>query len=449
MLEDTAERLMSFINNQANDQEYLQALAGQRILLLQGPVGPFFKCLQLMLEEAGAAVTKIDFNSGDTLYSRGVKSVRFSGGVADWEEWLSTYLDQCDFDGIVLFGSERPAHKVARSLADQRGITLVSLEEGYVRPGFITAEYGGNNASSPIAGQIQPQGWQSADMVEGRDFKSFSRSSMLSATYYSARTMATFGRSKELFHRRFKVGKECFYWLRNAYRRYTGEARNYRLIEKLLEHYDKRFYLVPLQVAADANLQRAAMGWNSVRVITESIQSFARSAPLGTRLVFKIHPLERGHCDYIPEIMELSEKLGVADRVDVIDIGSMGLLARHCAGMITINSTSGLSAIYHGAPLMVIGKALYANPAMATCANGSPDFDTFWNSGFVAPSSLRRNYIEWVKQQCLVPGDYYSEEGIQVGCRSIVNMLGSTTTATVAPAPVTEITANLKKAASA
>ena len=38
---------------------------GKRVLLLQGPVGPFFSNLAHDLRHAGAEVLKVNFNAGD------------------------------------------------------------------------------------------------------------------------------------------------------------------------------------------------------------------------------------------------------------------------------------------------------------------------------------------------------------------------------------------------
>ncbi len=105
--------------------------------------------------------------------------------------------------------------------------------------------------------------------------------------------------------------------------------------------------------------------------------------------------------------------------MDVLDAGSMGLLTKHSAGMITINSTSGLSAIFHGVPLLVVGKALYSNPVLATCSFGEPDFDNFWHSRWVAPVEVRRSYIAWIKRLALKRGDFYSPDGIAMACEAV------------------------------
>ena len=52
---------------------------------------------------------------------------------------------------------------------------------------------------------------------------------------------------------------------------------------------------MPLQVHDDSQLGHAAKSWNNQKLILKSIVSFARNAPKTHHLVFKIHPMERGH----------------------------------------------------------------------------------------------------------------------------------------------------------
>jgi len=91
--------------------------------------------------------------------------------------------------------------------------------------------------------------------------------------------------------------------------------------------------------------------------------------------------------------------------------------------MITINSTSGLSAIHHGIPLLVVGRALYEHPELAVCGAGKPDFDQFWHAheqdDVVAPVEFRHRYLDWIRYRALIPGDFYQKEGIDRVCEGI------------------------------
>jgi capsular polysaccharide export protein len=235
----------------------------------------------------------------------------------------------------------------------------------------------------------------------------------------------SFCKRTDLSHKNISIFSEIFYWIRNYYRKLSSQQRDFLQIQSLLEHGHGKYFLVPLQVEADSNLKHAALGWNSVRLISSVVKSFANSAPQDARLVFKIHPMERGHSSFTPLIRSTAQIFGVGDRVDVINNGSLGLLARHAAGMVTINSTSGLSAIFHGIPLLVIGQAIYTNPRLAVCAHGNPDFDGFWSHKTVASESVRKAYIAWLKQEALNPGDFYVSDGIDLACEGIVERLNS------------------------
>jgi capsular polysaccharide export protein len=398
-----------------------------RVLLLQGPVGPFFARLQGCLEAAGVACWRVCFNAGDRHFATRRGRIDFSGSLAEWRDWLRACLEDGGFDAVVGFGCLRPQHVVARRLAEEAGLAFLSLEEGYLRSGFITAEFGGNNACSPLAGRLPPPGFVPASATSlappEQAFRSFSAMCRQGAVYYTLRSLLSRPREKALFHRRVSLLREPLSWTRNALRYSQGRARDFRVIEQLLEHHDGRYFLVPLQVAVDSQMGEPALGWTADRLIKAVLNAFACQAPGRSRLAFKIHPLERGHTNARRTVMETATRLGIAQRVDVLETGSLGLLIRHAAGVITINSTAGLSAIFHGTPLLVVGKAVYSHPALATCAQGEPRFDGFWNGGPVADAQLRHRYLAWIRQEALVPGDFYAEDGIPLACAGVMARL--------------------------
>ena len=77
---------------------------------------------------------------------------------------------------------------------------------------------------------------------------------------------------------------------------------------------------------------------------------------------------------------------------------------------------------------MVIGKAVYANPHLAVCAHGNPDFDEFWLHSQVASEAMRKTYLAWLKHVAQKPGEYYVSEGINLACEGILAKLNSETT---------------------
>ena len=387
-----------------------------RVLLLQGPVGAFFRRAQEHLNSNGFEAWRVCFNAGDRLYSRGEKTLNFSGSQENWRGWLTGILREHGFDAIVLFGADRLVHRIALECAENVDIPALCLEEGYIRPGYVTMELGGNNWRSPIAGQLPPEGFNAPRSEGPRAVPcsgSFSAMAWSAFQYFTIRALISTPGERKLFHKHKRtLLSEGFYWFKNYYRKFAHVGRNYRVSERLLEHHDKRFFIVPLQVHDDTQLGKAANSWNNQKLILKTIVSFARNAPADHQLVFKIHPMERGHTRDWNFIRQVSALNDVKDRVHVLDGGSLSLLTRHSAGMITINSTSGLSALHHGVPLAVMGQALYRHKDLAFCVERGMDLDRFWQEGCVAPDNVRNRYLSWIHHECLVGGDYYAKEGI-------------------------------------
>lgn len=396
--------------------------ASGRVLLLQGPVGRFFSALQEQLETEGCVVRRITFSPADRIFSPG-RAVSFAGGPGQWEAAFAGLVEDFAPDVVVLFGSTRPAHVVAREICGARGIPVLSLEEGYIRPGFFTAEWGGNNADSPLSGRGPADGYRSPPR-KGRDFRGFAPMARHAALHYLVRTLFSSRRERALFHRPVYPLGELSGWIRNIWRRLRLARKQEARAGELIGRHSGRFFLVPLQVPTDANLQGAACGWSSRRLIETAVASFARHAAADCRLVFKIHPLARGHGSTVRDILEAARGNGISDRIDVLETGPLGPLARHCAGMITINSTSGLSAIAHGRPLMVVGRAVYSNSEFAICANGKPDFDRFWAGAPVAPEGRRKAFLSWISDHALLPGDFYARAGQAVAVKAMARKIG-------------------------
>ncbi len=409
-----------------------------RVLLLQGPVGPFFSRLQNFLDEQGFDAWRVTFNAGDRFYGRHKKRLKFKGDLQTWEQWIGVFLATYRPDFIVLFGSDRKIHTIARAQADALGIRVIALEEGYLRPGYVTIEEGANNWLSPIAGQLPPEDFSEDENRTPRPAEFNSTFSMCyhAASYYTLRTLFTGANQRDLYHRQIHPTGELVSWARNIVLRLTRLRQNNQITHRLINQDAGKYFLVPLQVASDTQLADASMGWNNLRLIIESIRSFARSAPSDRRLVFKIHPMERGHSDDPAVISAIAQEFGVSDRVDVIDDGPLAPLTTHCAGMITMNSTSGLSAIHHGVPLLVIGRAVYAHKALATCASGTPDFDAFWHKGHVADADLRRRYLLFLRTESLKPGNFYVRKGMELSCIGVTEVMRRIAMADTSEKPV-------------
>src|SRR5436853_6536079 len=108
-------------------------LHAKRVLLLQGPVGPFFRRLAKLLRAAGAEVHKVNFNGGDCLFYP-ANALTWRGHPGDWPQFLARLLEQRRIDIVLLFCDCRPIHRLARTGAAPPGVSAGAVDEGYVRP---------------------------------------------------------------------------------------------------------------------------------------------------------------------------------------------------------------------------------------------------------------------------------------------------------------------------
>lgn len=393
----------------------------RRILLLQGPVGPFFVHLHEALEARGADVCRVIFNAGDKLFAPSHSCERFSGSRDEWAAWLNRKIDDWRPDAIILFGCKRPAHLIAADLAASIGIPLYSLEEGYVRSGFVTCERGGNNDLSPLMGRLPC----ADEVIEAPDparvGPAFKVMSWWGFSYYTVRQFFSKPGDRQLYHRLLlNPLSAALFWLGNVWRLFVSKHSERRSIRRLLHDHERDFLLVPLQMPSDSQMGKAANGWSIDRLIEAVVTSFAAIRPTN-KLVFKLHPLDGEAPSRERLIQQIAQRHGVSDDVEILHSGSIAELSTHSDGMIVINSTCGFTAIHHGTPLLVLGHALFRNPALATCGDDEEAIDRFMRSRFAADEALRKRYLNFVARDALLPGDFYVRGGISQAAQQVAD----------------------------
>ena len=97
---------------------------GEKILLLQGPMGPFFWWLARKLRRRGATIYKINFNLGDLLFYP-FKNTLYRKPFKDFSLYLEKFLQERNIQQIVLFGDCRPYHRVAVEVAKRLGVRIL------------------------------------------------------------------------------------------------------------------------------------------------------------------------------------------------------------------------------------------------------------------------------------------------------------------------------------
>lgn len=384
----------------------LSTYKGKRVLLLQGPVGPFFARLAVDLRKAGATVNKVNFHAGDWLFYRR-DALWFRGKKQEWPAFLSHLLAHERIDTILLYGDCRPAHLVALHLARERGLHIGVFEEGYLRPNHITLETWGVNGNSRLP--RDPQTY--LDMPELPDVEERG----LGNTYWHMIwwgfwyfTVGALGRlihADLLHHRSLSIG-EAWPWLRSAWRKHWYRWTEHAAMPTLLAQWKGRYFLVPLQVHNDSQLTMHSRFDSIERFITEVMGSFAKSASIRTALVFKHHPMDRGYCNYRRLIGDLALKHDLAGRVFYIHDQHLPTLLDKARGVVVINSTVGLQALRHGTAVKALGDAIYNMQGLTH--QGS--LDSFWRQAPTARPNPRllRQFVRYLKHENQINGNYYS-----------------------------------------
>lgn len=389
----------------------------KRILLLQGPGGFFFRKLNRFLTSAGCEVLHINFNGADQFFNASADARCFRGSPEQWPAWLSEFLIAECIESVILFGDCRPLHVHACRIVAQHQLQLLVFEEGYLRPGFVTCEADGVNARSSIGARFveeQPpllglmplpdiQKLVMPPVTKFHRIQALFAMGLQASIYLLAMRLGQRHFPHYVHHKQFRLRREAKALVVSAARkllyRFTQAATRKALIGPLA----RKSFIVPLQVFNDSQLTHHSDYDNQNQLVEDVIASFAISARRDDHLVFKHHPMDRGHQHYGKVIRNTADKHQVSDRVHYVHDLHLPSLLRHTRGMVTINSTSGLSALYHGAPVKCLGKCLYDLPGLTH--QGA--LNQFWQhcSAPVGSEVLRLRSL--LAQDALVSGSFY------------------------------------------
>ena len=145
--------------------------------------------------------------------------------------------------------------------------------------------------------------------------------------------------------------------MRGTWRYWLYRWQEKAVKQRLLEHCS--FFLAVLQVSSDSQIQMGSPYRGMHDFIEDVIRSFAGHAHASDHLAFKHHPRDRGYNNYASLIRLLAKKYGVTGRVHYFHDGPLSRYLRTCRGVITVNSTVGLQALFHAVPTKTMGDTFY------------------------------------------------------------------------------------------
>ncbi|WP_230660719.1 capsule biosynthesis protein [Psychrobacter sp. I-STPA10] len=377
-------------------------LTHRHVLLLQGKMGTFFHRFAEFLMQCGIQVSKVNFNAGDAFFYRHAKAYNYQDTLSAFSPWLSELITSKQIDAVVCFGDCRPHHAIAAQICESLGLSFFVFEEGYLRPDYITLQEHGINGYS----RLDTSDIQQLATANDRPLYThnrFYRLSIAATVYYIICRIYRYRYPHYQHYRGLNAWEEAGAWLKAPWRKLIGYIPDKQLQKKLVEIYDQQYFLVSLQVHNDSQITHHSNYDDITDFITEVITSFAQYAKPNQLLVFKHHPLDRGHRNYTRLIQQLAVQQGVEKRVFYGCDMHLPTLIKHSIGMVTVNSTTGLQSIYHKKPTKVMGRAIYN---IAKLADPKP-LAEFWQQPQLPDHEFYGKFREFLIEQTQLNGSFY------------------------------------------
>jgi capsular polysaccharide export protein len=401
------------------------AASGRSFLFLQGLAARFFEHLGKALEARGHEVGRVNFNGGDRAFWRLAGDVDFRDRAEEWPGFLDDLLGRKRTDDIILFGDCRPPHRAAIAVARRRGVRIWVVEEGYLRPGWITFEADGVNGFSrlprePLWYRDEARGlpsWHEPPPVPG----SFRRRATEDVLYWLASCAGARRFPHYMTHRPYFQSVEYVGWLRRLALRRRGERLAAAALADLACGHDPIF-LFPLQLDCDYQMRVHSPLRSVEAAIDMVLTSFTRHAPATARLIVKLHPLDSGIYDWAAMTRHIAVALGMSQRLTILDGGPIEAALALARGVVTVNSTVGASALATGRPVIALGHPIYDMPGL-TFQGG---LDEFWSTPEPPDPILYDAFRRVLADRALIPGSFFSEQGLHLAVDAAVARLEAT-----------------------
>jgi len=353
-------------------------LKKRRILIVQGDWEAGMSLLALDLKDAGHHVGKVVFCAPDMIYRfRGIRTHVFRAPIEDFDAWLRELVKSEGYDTFFLYNHYRPYNQVAWNLAAEYQLGCQVFELGLIRPNCVMV-FGRENV--PIS--AIPKAWR-AILAGGPAPKQAETPPELCQVSTPAKLLAfcanfLFSRITSPLFPNFVDQRDMNLWCHFKH----GLIHLWRFIERGRDsEYDPvfarelsgKYYAVPLQVHSDTQILRCSDYRSIEQFIRQVAGSFEQHAPPDAKLVFKVHPMDRGYKDYADLIAGLDYRMG-GGRLLYVDRVHLPTLLENSRGVVNINSSVGISGLVHQVPVIALGTAVYDLPELTF--NGP--LDDFW-----------------------------------------------------------------------
>jgi capsular polysaccharide export protein len=387
-------------------------VAQRHVLFVTAPFGPFSRRVSDHLRASGARATRVLLNGGDVCEWGLREAAVYRGREEDWPAWIDRHIAMEGVTDIAVHGGRDPYAMEAIKSARRRGLKVHVFEEGYFRPHWITLERDGVNAASSLP----------------RDPMAYRREAALTAeppcvpvgkitpaavwwisSYYWVQLLTT--PFFPAYRAPFRYAPPLQAWGHTL--RYFRQG----LVKGAVEGALKRFLALPhptflalMQRPGDTQLTCSSRFGKMADFIEHLSADFAANAPADAHLVFKCHPLDQGLEPHAQAVRDAARRHGLTGRLHFLDGGRLPAMIRAATGVISVNSTGGLSALELGKPTMVLGNAIYDLPGL-THQGG---LAKFWSAPEAPDMALFSDYRAVVIARTQINGAFSTRHGIEL-----------------------------------
>ena len=391
-------------------------------LLLQGPMSFFFTSLRAALRARGAEVRRALVCPGDRLFWRGPGAVSYRGRPEDWPAWLDAFMAREGVTDIVCLGDGRRWHDDALPVARARGARIHVVEQGYIRPHFLTVEPDGTGGRSRF-----PRDWPAIEALAGppppapRYRASFVGFSAMDVSFQLANLLPSWATHPH--YRPHALDGPLREWSGWVLKKALPIRRRRRQLAGAMarvEAHEGPLHIFPLQLETDYQIRLHGPPEGLRAAARGVIASFAAHAPGDAMLAIKRHPLDNGWTPWEALIADAARDAGAAARVVYLDGGDLDAMLARAAGVVVVNSTVGLTALQAGAPVLALGAAIYDLPGL-TFQGG---LDEFWRRAEAPDPARLAVFLSALAASIQVPGGF-DGTGARPGAEAMADrMLG-------------------------
>lgn len=382
----------------------------RRFLFLQGLATPFFRELARDLQSAGASVDRVNFRTGDKLWWSG-PAMSYRGSLSELPSFYESLFRRRKFTDVLLFGDMRPVHLPVHVVAEKHGARVHVFEEGYIRPNWITLEREGVNLNSPLP--RDPEWYLEAARTlppepSATDVKA--PIALRAAQDLAYRLCSTLD---FLFFPHYRTHRP-----RRAVVEYAGWCLRYskfpwikglenRALDNLLSA-GREIFLLPLQLNGDSQIMHHSRFRSVAEVIEHVVASFAAHSHADALLLIKNHPLDPGWDRHDLATRSAARSCGVEDRVCFFETADLARVFPRLSGVVVVNSTTGLSAIWRGIPVHALAKPIYKMPGLTD----EQPLQEFWRKPRGPDQNLFNAFRRVLLHVNHANGDYFTSQGI-------------------------------------